>query len=1198
MYDEEGKYFYLDYTVEVTTPADNTKVVENIHVADAFTNGAQYVDSVVSYSASEGTTFDPATRSWAIGNMAAGKKMTLTYRVRLHDTIMQPGTDAERKISNRATVYSNNTEMGNDTASTTVKSALNITKTNGGYNHSTGTVTYTVTVTAPRSNDWTMQNVRVEDIFGSNKGYVEGYTATSVSKGTITNTANMDANKRLDWNIGTMLPGEKQTLTYTVAVDESIFYANSTASTVDRTIGNEAKVYSGNNYYNKANSDVNFKKVWIWKNGTLQADGRVKFVIHANESTNNAPVLDGQFKFSDSLKDSDWVYDGNVVVRWYAQGPTDKGTMIGSETIPADGQTSWEWTHVGNFYYEFEYYAELKDDVIGKPSISNDVGIGVGIGGTVYNHNTQWSGTGKDYDGLNKECVRVNGNIATWTSKITSPVFDGSVYTDWRDSDHEWSMTQAQIQGIVVGGAGQGKRYTVTSKGTGFEIVFNEEIEASPKNPITITYDTTLRVDDLKEAQTAKYVNRAKLTINGHEDTAQAECYYTREQRLLKSAGSYDEKTGLMTWDIKVNVTGSLSGAAQVIDELPEGVEFVNAQISAHGSKGANTTISDVDVQGNVVSIMVNDLVASNDKDAYITITIYTRVVDTAFLVGNGEKTFINKSILFYKGERTESTAQQTVKNESLQKRGVYDRNTAPDIVYTITVNPNGLDLLKTSDVINITDTMSEGLMLKRDTLKIVNTTTGASVAPEDLIVNGSTFSFNVPDNQPLTITYSAYVVGEPGTQVSVTNTVTFTGYEDVAMSDAQNAVYIMESNASVEGVTAFYISKLDDAFGTALAGAEYTLHYVNHDGTIGDVVMKSLSDNRGIVSFIDIDENRVYAFNETKTVDGYYIDEVNVNYTYIAFNSDAITEGMKDLNVLVIQRGTVFERTNKRGEIFIEKQFEGPAADGVYYFGLFDENDELLILGDKPAVAGSVVTDGVVMSQARFRGVPFGTYKVFETDANGNKLDADGDGVVVIYETRYEVTGDGTHVTVTEADATENVPINNTYIQPHVAIGATKAFAGQHDAGDVNFTFELLEGDVVIDEVTITGSGAILFDEIYYEEDDMLTHTYTVREVIPKGRDSRITYDETVYTIEVFVEKTAEEGQIAHVLIDGVEVEGIDHVFMIPEKTVDGETATFINIYERVPGTGDTLRYAHYVLTLLTFLALIFVKAKGTVKN
>ncbi len=1192
--DTANGYYYVDYKIVVSTPADNTKVMTNINVDDYFSTGSGYVDSIVSFNAPAGTTFDSKDLTWDIGDMEPGQTKTLTFRVRLKDSIAAAGTDTERKITNNATVYSNTTKLNSSSVSVSAKASLSIKKSNAGYNKEDGTVTYTVVVTAPSSNAWTMNNVRVVDAFGTGKSFVISYDEFSSNQGTITTS---DANKNLTWAIGSLAPGQSATLTYTVDVDPDVFYTG-TGTTTNNSIENTATVYTNTTKRGSSNSTVNFKKNWVSKNGTLQADGRVRFVIQANETTNHAPIINGAISFRDTLQNSDWVYDGDVVINWYAQGPANKGEAIGSATVDADGLTSWQWNHSGGYYYEIVYYARLKQDVIGKPSISNKVEVGiVGPDGTVYNHESEWRGTGKEYDAIEKECLSVEGDIATWQTRLISNVPTGSVYTDWRGDAHAWTMTDAQIQAIAVGGAGQGKNYTVTRDGTGFKIVFNEAIEASSANPVTITYQTTLTTSDLAEAESARYINCGKLTVNGHEDSAQAECFYTKEQRIVKTAGTYDPATGLMTWNITVNVTGSLNGDANVVDSLSEGLEFVEAQITSCGGKAGGTTMT-VQNNGNVVNMQLHGLVESHDRDAYVTITLVSRVVDTKFLVSNGEKTFTNTALLHYRGQEKESAAQQTITNNILGKRGVYDKNTAPDIVYTITINPNGIDLLRNAETINITDTMGDGLMLKRDTLKIVNTKTGDVIAAENLMVNGSTFSFDVPDNQPLTITYNAYVIGEPGTQVSVTNTVAFTGYEDVSMIDAQNAVYIMESNASVEGVTAFYISKLDDAFGTALAGAEYTLRYVNEDGSIGDVVMTSLSDHRGIVSFIDINEHRVYAFNETKTVDGYYIDEVNINYTYIAFNSDAITEGMNDLNVLVVQRGTVFERTNKRGEIFIEKQFEGPAADGVYYFGLFDENDELLILGDKPAVAGSVVTDGVVMSQARFRGVPFGTYKVFETDAEGNKLDADGDGVVVVYETRYEVTGDGTRVTVTEADATENVPITNTYVKPYVAIGATKAFAGQRYAGDVDFTFQLLEGDTVVDEVTVTGSGAILFDDIYYEADDAGAHTYTVCEVLPEKEDSRITYDETVYTVEVFIEKTAEEGQIARVLIDGEEAEGIDGVYMLPEKTVEGETGSFVNIYERVPGTGDTLRYAHYVLTLLTFLALVFVKAKGAVNN
>ena len=87
--------------------------------------------------------------------------------------------------------------------------------------------------------------------------------------------------------------------------------------------------------------------------------------------------------------------------------------------------------------------------------------------------------------------------------------------------------------------------------------------------------------------------------------------------------------------------------------------------------------------------------------------------------------------------------------------------------------------------------------------------------------------------------------------------------------------------------------------------------------------------------------------------------------------------------------------------------------------------------------------------------------------------------------------------------------------------------------------------------------------------------------------------------TVEVL--RDGESALTTVVSVDEVSLEQNEEgVYMLPTKIVDERyEATFINMFvERVPGTGDNARYAHYVLTFLTFLALVFVKAKDVVKR
>lgn len=1175
MYDQTKGWYYIRYQIVVSTPSDNTKVMKNIVVKDTFTTGLNYVDTAQIWDVNvDKGNFDTSTLIWTIGDMDKGETHTLTFCVKVKDSIASEGTDSKRTIVNKGEVYSGEDNLNEDTATTNANAGLNIVKSlpnEPAYNPADGTITYKVTVSAPENNTWTINDITVDDVFGECKEYVVSYESAS-STDTTDGIVSNDTNKTLRWTIGSLAPGESATLTYKVKIDPKIFVDETNTTTspavINRVLRNKATLKVKGEKVGESNASVTFQKTWLRKNGEIQEDGRIKFTVIANEPTDQMPSLSGNFTFTDRLS-GPWVYDGEVQI-----------TRSDGEnfSLDIDGKTSWTWedTESSNdmgYSYTFVYYAKTNGQVIGTPSISNTAGIGICYGGGTYDHEASWGGTGQNFDALKKQFNSRNDNIATWTSKIVCDVPAGTVYYDWyqqREGQNEWSIRDDQLNSIQIGGAGAGKNYTVEryteDNKTGFKITFNEDIKASEENPITITYQTLLNTDGVTAGTAGRYVNRAKLVINGNEDSARAECTYIKEQRINKTAGSYDASTGLMTWNIKVNTTGTLAGEAVVTDELPDGLQYVSAEITDRGSKATDTTMTP-EVNGQMVTMKLGGLVESNDLDAYVTITLTTKVVDEEFLVNNKEKTYENKAVLDYKGETSESTAQQTIKNISLTKEGIYDKNTAPDIVYTIGINPNGQDMLKNVDTIRITDKMGEGLMLKTDTLTIKNTRTGENIPIQNLVVDGNVFSFDVPDDQPLEVTYHAYIAGEVGSKIEAINTVSYSGSGMTEEVGEKNEIIVSESKATIESMPGFFILKKDGATMENLAGATFRLYEVDANGKVSKEVDVQQSDAMGTVTFAGLDNEKVYAFNETEAPEGYYIDKTNGEFTYVAFKESAITEGMAGLNVNIIQKGIFFERYNYKGEIEVTKNFYGTAEDGSYYFGLFDTDGNLVTLNEEPAVKAVRVYNGKVTEKAVFRGVPFGTYSVYETDSNGVKLTKRSDGTVVTNGLKYIVEGEGT-VTVSEDAPKDSINITNTYVPLEVTLKATKALKNKDASSLKSFSFNL-KGDGVDDTKENTENGSITFDKLTFTKDDVGTHTYSVKEVVPEGvtaaqpEKDGITYDLTEYTVEITVSHSDADGLSMVVKVDGMVINGTNGVYELPQQTKEGETASFVNIYD-----------------------------------
>ena len=125
--DSETGKTYIDYTVTVTAPADNTNDMTNVVVDDVFGDAKEEVKFYSNIKAtlndgttttelknSVNTTVNDATNTkslkWTIGTMKPGSTATLTYRVELKDDVWERGSGWEinKNLVNTATVNADN----------------------------------------------------------------------------------------------------------------------------------------------------------------------------------------------------------------------------------------------------------------------------------------------------------------------------------------------------------------------------------------------------------------------------------------------------------------------------------------------------------------------------------------------------------------------------------------------------------------------------------------------------------------------------------------------------------------------------------------------------------------------------------------------------------------------------------------------------------------------------------------------------------------------------------------------------------------------------------------------------------------------------------------------------------------------------------------------------------------------------------
>ena len=977
-FDHENNYIY--YQIEIKTGDNNTKEITNIKVQDTFTVNGNYVDDkyVQLHYSKTGITFDNNTATWTIGTMQAGEVVSITYRVHVKGSFFNQNSEIRNQgISNKVVLSADEISDKESSVTQTFHNTLQIEKSTAEpiINASSGatTVTYTLMVTAPESNDSAMEKVRVEDVFGKNKDYVLEYISTSPETKTVHTEI---AKKTLVWEIGTMEPGTTKTLQYTVKLNEMVWVAGGNNSAIDRTIGNKATVYSDKEKYADVNADVKLYKKWIWKNGmavsTAMVDeeeietNAVKFVIHANETTGGGPVLDVVKYFQDQLR-GDAEFFGDMTVKVYNLGPKDSQgapveNPVKTVTFPISriilensDNKSWkldltdaQWSDLkGAYYYEITYYARTT-----KPGVSyigNGADIGIGIGGQEYSSHASWAGTGYQSYNIKKEYTGgVAFGEAGWETTIPFNIPEGAVYYDKSENSKAESQyfTSDQLGAVKIIFEGKelkaGKDYTVSGpneNGISFQITFLRAIEGvDASNPVKIIYCSTVKNDLLKEGASETYKNYGRLTLwSGSSVEARAQCSYTQWADFSKSAGAYNKEDQTITWYLDVNRNSTMAGDAEIVDHLPKGLTFESAEIVTRGSGAAGTKLfydEDTDVVqredgGYDVTLQVTDLVKNaighGTEEGWIRIQVVTKR-ETGDLV-NTVQTYENKATLTFGNVDKQAESSITVSYESIKKESLYNSSSWPYVEYTLSLNPDGKDLLEETDTIDVIDEMNEYMILVPDSISVQKTEDGSSITDWKLNneANEHKFTLTVPDNEALIISYKIYVNQPTGTKITLSNKAYYEGTVPGEPSEDEKQILVHDSSATVSGPATLRLSKLSKNENKPLQGAEFTLYETEiQDGEIikkeGSEAKTAITDENGIAKISGLELDKVYCYYESKAPDGYKLDDTRHYITYKKI--DASLEDMYKANGSFSygQKGTTIAVEDEKTKVSIRK--------------------------------------------------------------------------------------------------------------------------------------------------------------------------------------------------------------------------------------------------------------------------------------
>ena len=445
-----------------------------------------------------------------------------------------------------------------------------------------------------------------------------------------------------------------------------------------------------------------------------------------------------------------------------------------------------------------------------------------------------------------------------------------------RGQNADWKLTD----NYAVGG---------TKRNFNLDIYVNDKVKAALENEdyAVITYATT------SDALPGWYLNFASVSVNGKAYLTNP-IYYYLDQETTPAVekpeaeskvvwdedfdwsavdGSNEKGAWVVDWTVYANRqksaageyygAGKLGGAPlNIIDTLPDGMSYVSgsAKFSLvqntydkhtgyYGGNESRTVVSDrqlaadnVSSNGNTVTFSI-PTTALGSYAGYAKLTYKTAVKRAALDVSKNETTFTNSASAESGSKKFDSgSGTVTIKNNVLEKTGAQVDN-SNRIKYTILVNESAVDLVRTSDFLELVDTMDAKCTLVPSTLKVYEWGNGTW-----LLLGGSAYSskmeqvdggtgtctkltLNVPDEKYLKVEYEVIPNGNPGDKVSLSNTAKLTGVVEGAATDAQTwTVKKVSASAGGNGY-GITMTKYDaQQVGATLEGAQFKLYSVNMD--------------------------------------------------------------------------------------------------------------------------------------------------------------------------------------------------------------------------------------------------------------------------------------------------------------------------------------------------------------------------------
>lgn len=523
-----------------------------------------------------------------------------------------------------------------------------------------------------------------------------------------------------------------------------------------------------------------------------------------------------------------------------------------------------------------------------------------------------------------------------------------------------------------------------------------------------------------------------------------------------------------------MNYDGQLSGDYDVIDDIPDGMEFSYMRVKWHGDEDAASqvtsktienlgsgwefrdnhstndnnnsehTIYYVNTDKKQTKIRLGEFVSKSIRDNNsVDVQVVCRVTDPQVLLGAQSNDFTNKVTLQKNGKDiATSSSQVPVKLNKTDKNIVKEiaKKNGQKLEFEINTNQLG-QTLPTNDNggLTLVDKLGDNLRLDTTSVKVYKNNneevTGCVIAYQDKTLEIR----NIPNDIPIKIKYTVTVNMKPGDSVNIANTAYWKGYSENGGDTVQESYsYSVSGTIGASSVVNFKLTKQDqNDLSKVLSGATFKIEKCEFDKdgkmTPSEISTSTTGNDGTIAQKLQYDT--LYKITETNAPDGYVLDIKPIYILDVTKDNESYVDTVKqylkneDLTEVRYQEENFdLQVTNHKGEITVVKKFINDAAgkstkpvSGTYSFRLYDNQNTLLETKMITYNAGDTQDKSV-----KFENLDLNkTYYVYELDDQGNPI-TDTSKEVTINTMNYQVVYEKNGITLSSEKSSERIVVTN----------------------------------------------------------------------------------------------------------------------------------------------------------------------------